>query len=72
MSLDEVVIAKVEGNRSLKVFKLLTERIRQSCEAAAMHSQRVILFLNMAGRNAVHVGQAVDNGLFRFDHSAGL
>src|SRR5208282_4248085 len=54
----EVVIREIEGNRSLKVFKLLAESVRQAREPAAMHPQRVILFFNVAGGDAANVRHA--------------
>jgi hypothetical protein len=45
----EVVIPVMECDRCLEVFKLLGERIRQPAQAAAMHPQRMILLLDIAG-----------------------
>jgi len=45
-------VSEIERNRSLKVFKLFTERIGEPRQAAR-RPQRAILFLNMSGGNAI-------------------
>ena len=46
----EVVISEVERNRSFKMTGFFAERIGQTGESAAMHSQGVILLFNVRGR----------------------
>ena len=60
MSLDKIVIREIQRNRSLKVFKLFAESVCQAGEAAAVHPQRVILFLNVRCGNAVNIRRALD------------
>jgi hypothetical protein len=69
--LAEVVIREVEGNRSLKVFQLSAEWVREPGKASAMHSQRVVLFFNVRSRNAVNIWQPAHDRLFGFP-KAGL
>ena len=47
MSFHEVVIAKVERNRSLKVFQLFAESVCEASEATAVHAEGVILLFNV-------------------------
>ena len=54
VELHEVVIPVMRGDRGLEVFEPLGERIRQTAESAAMHTQRVILFLNVACGNQIN------------------
>ena len=62
----EVVIREIQGNRSLKVFKLSAECVRQTGESAAMHTQRVILLFNMARGDSAQIGHTADNCALRF------
>ena len=48
MRFHEVVIAEIQGNRSLKILKFLAECICEASQAAAMHPQRVILLFNVS------------------------
>src|SRR5205807_335592 len=61
MRLAEVVIREVERDRSFKVFKLLAESVGQPCESAAVHPERVILLLDVAGCDSAHVWHSVDD-----------
>jgi hypothetical protein len=47
MQLAEVVIREIERDRSFKIFQFLAKGIRQARQSAAVHSQRVVLFLDM-------------------------
>ena len=62
MSLDEIVIREIQRDRSLKVFKLFAECVRQSCEPAAVHPQCVILFLDMRRGDAAYIGGCMRSG----------
>ena len=68
MRLAEVVISEIERDRSLKVFLLFAEGIREARQSAAMHAQRVVLFLNVRRANALRIGRAHNDVLFRFDN----
>ena len=68
MGFAEVVIREVEGNRSLKVFKLLAKSVRQACEPAAMHPQRMVLLFNLRRANAGNVRHSRNDRLFRADN----
>ena len=67
MSLDEIVIREIQGNRSLKVFKLFAESIGWSGEPSAVHPQCVILLLDMGSGNAAHIRRALHNGFLSAD-----
>ena len=54
MRFHEVVIREIERNRSLKIFKLFAESVREACQAAAVHPQRVILLFNVRRGNQSH------------------
>ena len=54
MRFDEIVIPIVEGNRSFEVFELLAESVRETAQAAAVHSQSMILFLNVTRRDQIN------------------
>jgi hypothetical protein len=58
MSLAEVVIREIERHRSLKVLKLFAESVREAGEPSAVHPQRVVLLLNVAGRDPINVGHS--------------
>ena len=62
----EVIIREIQRNRSLKVFKLFAESVRQASQSAAVHPQRVILLFNMRRGNPRHVRHAAHNRLFSF------
>ena len=49
MNLHEVVIRIVQRDCGTEVLNLFGERIREPGQSAAVHSQRVILFFNVAG-----------------------
>ena len=68
MSLAEIVICEIEGNRSIKVFNLFAESVRQTREAAAMHPQCVILFFDVRRRNARNVWHTRNNRPLGFYH----
>src|SRR5438309_892052 len=64
MRLAEVVVGEVESYRSLEVLELLAKSIRQPSEPSAVHAQRMVLLLDMAGRNAIYVWHPLHNCLF--------
>jgi hypothetical protein len=64
----EIITSENKRNRSFKVFKLLAESVR---EAAAVHPQRMILPLNVAGRNSAHVRHTGNNRALRFHDFGG-
>jgi hypothetical protein len=64
----EVVITKVQRNRSLKIFKLFAERIGEASQAAAVHTQCVILLFNMRRGNPFNVRHS---RIFAGDNFAG-
>src|SRR5437016_4668200 len=66
MRLAEVVIREVERDRSFKVLKLLAESVCQASKTAAVHPERVILLLDVAGCDSAHVWHSVDDCAFRF------
>ena len=68
MNLAEVVICEIQGDRSLKVFKLFTESVREAREPTAVHSQRVILLFNVRRANAAHVRHSANDCLLSFYH----
>ena len=51
MRFHEIVICEIQRNRSFKVFQLFAESICQTRQAAAVHSQRVILLFNVRRGN---------------------
>jgi hypothetical protein len=68
MRFHEIVVAQIQGGCSLKIFKLFAEGVVELGETAAVHSQCVILFLNMRYANPIHVGHTGHNRLFSFDN----
>lgn len=64
----EVIISEIESHRSLKVFKLLAESVRESSKTAAMHTERMILLFNVRRGNAIHIGHTGHNSLFNADN----
>lgn len=63
----EIVIREVERHRSLKVFNLFAESVGQPGETVAMHTESVVLLLDVTGGNPVIVGHTIHNRLFNFD-----
>ena len=55
MNPDKVVVHVVDRQRRDVVFNLSRECVRQSCEAANLHSERQILALDRAGRDVLWV-----------------
>lgn len=55
MRLDEIIVAEIQRDRSLKIFKLFAECVREASQTAAMHPQRVILLFNVRRANPIHV-----------------
>lgn len=55
MSFHEVVICEIERDRSLKVFQLFAESIRESSKTAAVHPERVILLFDVRRGNTVNI-----------------
>jgi len=66
MRFAEVVISEIERNRSFKVFLLFAEGVREAGEASAVHAQRVVLLFDMGRANALRIGRAHNDVLFRF------
>ena len=62
----KVVIREIQSDRSLKVFKFFAECIRETGQAAAMHPQSVVLFLDVGRCNPCHVRRTTDSCLFHF------
>ena len=71
MRLAEVIVCEVQGDRSFKVFQLLTESVGQTGESAAMHPQRMILLFDMRRANRVHVRHAANQSLLGLNHFCG-
>jgi hypothetical protein len=57
VSFAEIVIREIQRDRSLKVFKLFAECVRETSQTAAVHPKRVILLFNVARRNPAHGDQ---------------
>ncbi len=66
MPLAEIVIRNVQRDRCLKVFNFFAECVCQPSEPAAVHPQRVILFLNVRCSNRRHVRRAANGRPFDF------
>jgi hypothetical protein len=67
------VIREIQRDRSLKVFKLFAESVRQTSQTAAVHPQRVILLFNVACGNPANVRHSRNTTVFStFTTSAGL
>src|SRR5439155_21849130 len=66
MRLAEVVIREVERDRSFKVLKLLAESVCQASKASAVHPERVILLLDVAGCDSAYVWHSIDDCALRF------
>lgn len=60
MNAAEVVVGEVEAIRAPQVLPLLAEGIRQSREAAHLHSDREVLAFNVRGANSLRIGIAHD------------
>lgn len=71
MSLEDIVVAQIQCDRSLKILKLFAERVDQPREAAAVHPRSMILFFNVRCANAIYVRHP-GNNFFDFNHFAGL
>ena len=52
----EIVVGKVEGERSIVIFPLLAESVCQASKAANLHSHCEVLALHVAGANPGPVG----------------
>jgi hypothetical protein len=63
---DEVVICVVQSHSGLEVFQLFAESVGQSGQAAAVHSQCVILFFNVACGDQFNVWLPLNNCPFYF------
>ena len=59
--LAKIVIREIERNRSFKILNLFAESVGQAGQSAAVHPQRVILLLNVAGGNPAHVGHPANH-----------
>lgn len=68
MSFHEIVIREIERDRSFKILKFFAECIREAGQAAAVHTESVILLFNVRRGNAAHVGHSRHDGLLNFDH----
>ena len=71
MNFAEVVIREVQSNRSFKIFKLFAERIGQTGQSSAVHTQCVVLLFNVRRGDLSHVGHSDHNRFFHFDHFGG-
>ena len=67
VSFHEIVISEIQRHRSFKVFNLFAESVRETGQAAAMHTECVILLLDMAGGNPVNFRHPANHGLFHLD-----
>ncbi len=56
MRFAEIVICEIESDRSLKILKLLAERVGQPRQSAAVHTQSEVLTFNMRSANAANMG----------------
>ena len=68
MRLAKVVIREIQRRRSFKIVQLFAESVGQPGQPPAVHPQRVVLFLHMAGANPADVRHSGDDRLFRFHH----
>lgn len=57
----EIVVREVQANRSLEVFQLLAETVRQASKSAHAHSHGQVLALDQACRNMNRIGATCDN-----------
>ena len=64
MRFHEIIVAEIQRDRSLKVFKLFTECVGEPSQAAAVHPQRVILLFNVRCANPIHVRHTGHNRFF--------
>jgi len=67
MNFAEVVIREIQRNRSLKVFKLFAECLRQPGQPAAVHPQRELLAFDMRSANLGNIRHPGHNCLFGAD-----
>ena len=68
VNLAEIVIREMEGNRSLKVFQLLAECVREASQPAAVHPQGVILLFNVRRGNQRDVRLSRNNVALGLNH----
>jgi hypothetical protein len=61
MNATEIVKGKMQIHSSLKILQFARKRIRQSCEAAKLHSDSQVLPLNKASRNVIGIGISAAN-----------
>ena len=66
--LAKVVICEIQRNRSLKVFQLFAESIRQAGKPSAMHSQGVVLLFNVRRGNRRYFRLADNRRPFSLHH----
>ena len=55
----EIVIGKVQRDGGFEIFELFGKGVRQPCESATVHSQRVILFFHVARGDQINHGRAL-------------
>ncbi len=61
MPFAEIIVGKIQRDRSFKVFNLAAKRICQASQPTAVHPKGVILLFNVRRCNPRHVRHSADN-----------
>jgi hypothetical protein len=68
MNLAEVVISEVHRHCSFKIYQLFAEGVGQASKPAAVHSDGVILLLDVRGCDPANLWRSSDDALLNFNH----